>query len=154
MMVVPQSIAYATGIALLPAQYGLYSSFIGIWVYTLLGTSKDISVGPVAIISLVVASNAGVDPVTHLTSIPDAIFLAFFAGIIQLGLGLLHLGLASRAATAPLTRAAGVIVDFISETVISAFITGAAMTIFAGQIKVGCCDHGARRSYPCRASWR
>ena len=37
---------------LLTLQYGLYSSFIGCFVYTFLGTSKDVSLGPTAILSL------------------------------------------------------------------------------------------------------
>ena len=44
MMLVPQGIAYASGIALLPPQYGLYASFVGLLVYAVLGTSKDLSV--------------------------------------------------------------------------------------------------------------
>ena len=58
-MVVPQSLAYAANIADLPARYGLYSSYIGVIVYGLLGTSKDITLGPTAIMSKVVEESSG-----------------------------------------------------------------------------------------------
>mgnify|MGYP000164778163 CR=1 FL=1 len=59
LMVVPQALAYAT-IANLPYEYGLFSSFMGVFVYCLLGTSRDVSVGPTAIVSLLVAVEAQV----------------------------------------------------------------------------------------------
>ena len=51
--VIPQSLAYAN-LAGLPVQYGLYSSFMGVFLYTILGTSKDVTLGPTAIMSLIV----------------------------------------------------------------------------------------------------
>ena len=53
-MLVPQGMAYAL-VATLPPQYGLYSATVPIVVYAILGTSRQLSVGPVAIISLLVA---------------------------------------------------------------------------------------------------
>lgn len=41
---IPQGIAYAI-VAGLPAQYGLYSGFIGCFVYLIFGSSKDITIG-------------------------------------------------------------------------------------------------------------
>jgi MFS superfamily sulfate permease-like transporter len=71
-------------------QYGLYSSFIGLLVYMLLGTAKDITLGPTAIMSLMVSSQAvGSDGTTDVSY---AIFLAFFSGLIQFAMGLFHLG--------------------------------------------------------------
>lgn len=67
------------------AQYGLYSSFVGCFVYCLLGTSKDVTLGPTAIMSLLVSSYAFHDPAY-------ATLLAFLSGCIQLAMGLLHLG--------------------------------------------------------------
>jgi sodium-independent sulfate anion transporter 11 len=58
-MVVPQSLAYAASLAGLPIQYGLYSSYIGLFVYMFFGTSKDITLGPTAIMSLLVSKEAG-----------------------------------------------------------------------------------------------
>ncbi|XP_037899592.1 sodium-independent sulfate anion transporter-like, partial [Glossina fuscipes] len=48
---IPQAIAYATVAGLLP-QYGLYSAFMGCFVYIIFGTCKDITVGPTAITAL------------------------------------------------------------------------------------------------------
>ena len=90
MMLVPQGIAYAHSIAGLPSQYGLYASFIGLLVYAVLGTSKDLSVGPTSILALLVATAAAENGVT---SIDDTLFLAFFSGCIQLLMGLLRLGM-------------------------------------------------------------
>ena len=53
MTVIPQGLAYA-GVAGLPPQYGLYSAFMGCFVYVFLGTAKDITFGPTAIMSLMV----------------------------------------------------------------------------------------------------
>ena len=70
-------------------QYGLYSSFVGCFVYAMLGTSKDIAIGPVAIISLLVSSFA-------LSPIPGdatyAIIVSLVSGAIQLLIGFLHIG--------------------------------------------------------------
>ncbi|XP_055509844.1 sodium-independent sulfate anion transporter [Leucoraja erinacea] len=110
--VVPQALAYAE-IAGLPVQYGLYSSFIGCFVYCLLGTSKDITLGPTAIMSLLVSTYGRHDPVY-------AVLLAFLCGCIQLALGALRLGF---------------LVDFISFPVINGFTSAAAITIGFGQLK-------------------
>ena len=59
LMVVPQALAYAV-IAELPYEYGLFSSFGGVLVYAVLGMSKDVTVGPTAIMSLLVATEARV----------------------------------------------------------------------------------------------
>jgi len=70
-------------------QYGLYSSFICCFVYAVLGTSKDIAVGPVAIVSLLVSSFA-------LSPIPGdatyAVIVSMLGGAIQVLIGLLHVG--------------------------------------------------------------
>lgn len=71
--------------AFVPAQYGLYSSFVGCFVYCFLGTAKDVTLGPTAIMSLLVSSYAFHDPVY-------AVLLTFLSGCIQLAMGLLHLG--------------------------------------------------------------
>ncbi|XP_078257525.1 sodium-independent sulfate anion transporter [Rhinoraja longicauda] len=110
--VVPQALAYAE-IAGLPVQYGLYSSFVGCFVYCLLGTSKDITLGPTAIMSLLVSTYGRHDPAY-------AVLLAFLCGCIQLALGVLRLGF---------------LVDFISFPVINGFTSAAAITIAFGQLK-------------------
>ena len=83
---IPQGIAYAE-VASLDLQYGLYSGFMGCFVYFLFGSCKDITIGPTAIMALMVqvhVSNLG----------PDfAILTAFLSGCIILLLGLLNLGM-------------------------------------------------------------
>ncbi|XP_077979767.1 sodium-independent sulfate anion transporter-like [Glandiceps talaboti] len=117
--VIPQGLAYAT-VAKLPLQYGLYSAFMGCFVYCFLGTAKDITLGPTAIMSLMVSQFGG--PVdSHGYHDPMyAILLTFICGCIQLGMGLVHLGF---------------LVNFISYPVISGFTTAAAITIGFGQVK-------------------
>ncbi|XP_039595140.1 sodium-independent sulfate anion transporter isoform X1 [Polypterus senegalus] len=110
--VVPQALAYAE-VAGLPVQYGLYSSFMGCFVYCVLGTSKDITLGPTAIMSLLCASYIDHDPVY-------AVLLTFLCGIIQCVTGILHLGF---------------LLDFISFPVLKGFICAAAITIGFGQVK-------------------
>ncbi|XP_060108078.1 sodium-independent sulfate anion transporter-like [Heteronotia binoei] len=105
--VVPQALAYAE-VAGLPMQFGLYSSFMGCFIYCLLGTAKDVTLGPTAIMSLLVSSYAFHDPAY-------AILLTFLSGCIQLLMGLLQLGF---------------LLDFISYPVIKGFTSAAAVTIF------------------------
>ena len=86
----PQALAYGQQ-AGLPSAYGLYSSFTPPISYTFLGTSKDITNGPTAIMSTLIASFAKAPPEANLTLNPQyeggssptqAILLAFFAGIV------------------------------------------------------------------------
>mgnify|MGYP000330109591 FL=1 len=50
LVLVPQSMSYAN-IAGLAPQFGLYSSFVGVVIYALFATSKDVTIGPVAVMS-------------------------------------------------------------------------------------------------------
>ncbi|KAG5279127.1 hypothetical protein AALO_G00106430 [Alosa alosa] len=109
---VPQALAYAE-VAGLPVQYGLYSAFMGGFMYCVLGTSKDVTLGPTAIMSLLCAFYIGGDPVY-------AVLLSFLCGLIQVSLALLRLGF---------------LLDFISYPVIKGFTSAAAVTIGFGQIK-------------------
>ncbi|EDQ89093.1 uncharacterized protein MONBRDRAFT_25685 [Monosiga brevicollis MX1] len=128
-MVVPQALAYAS-IAGLPSQYGLYASFMGCFVYVLLGSSKDITLGPTAIMSLLTAKSS--QQVGGVTVPAHAIFLSFMAGVFQVGMGILRLGF---------------LVDFISFPVINGFTTSAAITIGFGQVKSLFGLHGVRRPF-------
>jgi len=113
LMVVPQGLAYAL-IAGLPPQYGLYSAFMGCFVYCLFGTSKDITIGPTAIMSLIVSAYGRPEIPAYV------IILTLFSGIIQLAMGLLRLGF---------------VVNFISIPVVSGFTSSAAIIIAIGQLK-------------------
>ncbi|KAL2218755.1 sulfate transporter family-domain-containing protein [Thermoascus aurantiacus ATCC 26904] len=119
-VVVPQGMAYAK-LAELPVQFGLYSSFMGVLIYWLFATSKDITIGPVAVMSSLVG-----DVVIRVQAkLPDveahviASALAVVAGGIVTFIGLIRCGW---------------IVDFIPLTAISAFMTGSAINIAAGQV--------------------
>lgn len=68
-----------------PQQYGLYSAFMGCFVYLFLGTSRDVTLGPTAIMSLLVSFYTFREPAY-------AVLLAFLSGCIQLAMGFLHLG--------------------------------------------------------------
>ena len=120
-VMVPQSMSYAK-IATLPVQYGLYSSFVGVFMYCFFATSKDVNIGPVAVMSLqtahVIATIQAAHP--HEWSAPlIATTLAFFCGIITLGIGILRLGF---------------VVEFIPVPAIAGFMTGSAITIAIGQV--------------------
>ena len=119
-VVVPQGMAYAM-LAKLDPQYGLYSSFMGVMLYWLLGTSKDISIGPVAVLSTLVGNvvNAVNETETELSSHAIASALSIVSGAIVLLIGLLRWGW---------------IVDLISITCLSAFMTGSAIAIAASQL--------------------
>lgn len=66
-------------------QYGLYSAFMGGFIYTLLGTSKDVTLGPTAIMSLLCFSVVGGQP-------NRAVLLSLLCGLIQTVMALLRLG--------------------------------------------------------------
>ncbi|ORY08217.1 sulfate permease-like protein [Clohesyomyces aquaticus] len=119
-VVVPQSMAYAK-LANLPVEFGLYSSFMGVLIYWFFATSKDITIGPVAVLSTV-TGNVVISASKKLPGVaPDLIAssLAIIAGSIVLFLGLARLGW---------------VVEFITLAAISAFMTGSAISILVGQI--------------------
>ncbi|KAJ7694136.1 sulfate permease [Mycena rosella] len=121
MVLVPQSMSYAQ-IATLPTQYGLYSSFVGVTVYCLFATSKDVSIGPVAVVSLIMSQIIGRVTKAHPGQWqgPEiATTVAFISGFIVLGVGLLRIGW---------------IVEFIPAPAVSGFMTGSAISIAAGQV--------------------
>jgi sulfate permease, SulP family len=119
-MLVPQGMAYA-GIAGLPPVYGLYAALLPPLIYAVLGTSRQLAVGPVAMDSLLVA--AGVSALASAGSekyLALAFLLAFLMGLVQLLLGILRLGF---------------LVNFLSRPVISGFTSGAAVIIAFSQLK-------------------
>ncbi|KAF2204637.1 sulfate permease [Delitschia confertaspora ATCC 74209] len=119
-VVVPQSMAYAK-LAQLPAEFGLYSSFMGVLIYWFFATSKDITIGPVAVLSTV-TGNVVLNVADKLPDIPADIVassLAIIGGAIVLFLGLIRLGW---------------VVEFITLAAISAFMTGSAINIAVGQV--------------------
>ncbi|KAI4731455.1 sulfate permease [Aureobasidium sp. EXF-10728] len=118
-VVVPQGMAYAK-LAELPVEYGLYSSFMGVLIYWFFATSKDITIGPVAVMSTIVG-NVVLEASKHgkYEGHVIASALSIIVGAIVCFLGLARLGW---------------LVDFISLTSISAFMTGSAINICVGQV--------------------
>ena len=116
---IPVSLAYAT-LAGLPPQYGIYGYLIGGFFYALLGTGKQLAIGPTSAISLLIGStiaNLANGDVQRWTDIASLTALVF----------------AGMAILAYLLRLSGII-NFISETVLVGFKAGAAITIGLTQL--------------------
>ncbi|KAG4382848.1 hypothetical protein AAZX31_14G158100 [Glycine max] len=119
---IPQDIGYAK-LANLDPQYGLYSSFIPPLIYAVMGSSRDIAIGPVAVVSLLLGTllQSEIDPIANPVDYRRLAFTAtFFAGITQATLGILRLGF---------------LIDFLSHAAIVGFMGGAAITITLQQLK-------------------
>ena len=120
-MLIPQGIAYAM-IAGLPPVYGLYAAIFPQLIYALMGSSRQLAVGPVAMDSLLVATALNtmtiIDP-NHYISL--AIFLALLMGLIQIFLGLMKFGF---------------LVNFLSKPVINGFTSAAATIIGLSQLNL------------------
>ncbi len=119
-MLIPQSLAYAL-LAGLPAEMGLYASILPLIVYALLGSSRTLSVGPVAVVSLMtamavgkIAESGGADYASA------AIALAAISGVMLLVMGVLRFGF---------------LANFLSHPVVSGFITASAIVIGLGQVR-------------------
>ena len=95
--VIPQGIGYAP-LAGLPLQYGLYASIVPGFVYCLLGTTKQSTVGPTAVNFLMTYKYAGGVPY-------KAITLAFWSGLIEILAGLCNLGFLLQFVSGPVTSA-------------------------------------------------
>lgn len=119
-MLIPQGMAYAL-LAGLPPQQGLYASVLPLLLYGLLGTSRYLAVGPVAIVSLLTASSVGAFAAEgsgeYLTL---ALTLAFLVAVIQTGMGFLRVGF---------------LVNFLSHPVLVGFSAAAAIVIGFSQVK-------------------
>ena len=118
LVLIPQSMANAQ-LAGLPPQIGLYSAFLIPIVAALFGSSRQLQNGPVAIISLMTAAALIPLNLSAEQYIAYAAMLAILAGIMQLVLGFLRLG---------------IMVDFLSHPVVIGFINAAAIVISSLQI--------------------
>ena len=118
-LLVPQGIAYAI-LAGLPPQLGLYASILPPVVYALLGTSRTLSVGPVSIAAIMIASSLTSPEVSALGHpLQSALMLSAESGIIMLIMALLRMGS---------------LVNFISHPVLAGFTSGAALLIIGNQL--------------------
>ena len=119
-MLIPQGMAYAL-LAGLPAQYGLYASIVPLLIYGLLGTSRHLAVGPVAIVSLLTAAGVGTLAAEGSGQyLQLAITLAFLVGIFQTLMGVLRIGF---------------LVNFLSHPVLVGFSSAAAIVIGFSQVR-------------------
>lgn len=119
-MLIPQGMAYAL-IAGLPPIYGLYAALVPLVVYALFGTSRQLAVGPVAMVSLLVAAGvaplAGDDVALYVTL---ALTLSLMVGALQFFLGVARFGF---------------LTNFLSHPVLSGFTSAAALIIGLNQLK-------------------
>lgn len=119
-MLIPQGMAYAV-LAGLPPLTGLYSALIPPLIYALFGTSRQMSVGPVAMDSLLVGVSVGAVAQSGTSEyLSAALLLAFMVGVIQLLFGLLRMGF---------------LANLLSGPVVSGFTSAAALIIGLSQIK-------------------
>lgn len=116
---IPVSLAYAT-LAGLPPQYGIYGYLIGGLFYALLGTSKQLAIGPTSAISLLIGTTIADMANGDLQRWAD---IASLTALVFAGMAIL----------AYLLRLSGII-NFISETVLVGFKAGAAITIGLTQL--------------------
>jgi len=119
-MLVPQGMAYSM-LAGMPPIYGLYASIIPIIIYAIFGTSRQLAVGPVAMVAILIST--GVGQLADLGSseyIGLTILLALMVGLIQFVMGIFRLGF---------------IVNFLSHPVIAGFTSAAALIIGFSQLK-------------------
>lgn len=131
-MIIPQSMSYAK-LAGLPVQFGLYSSLMPIYAYAMFGSSRQLGVGPVAIVSLLLATglthfleNEGITPENTSDEEYQQIYTtlalqtSFLVGLVYIVMGLLRLGF---------------VTIFLSHAVVSGFTSGAAIIIGLSQLK-------------------
>nr|KAF6476204.1 solute carrier family 26 member 6 [Rousettus aegyptiacus] len=134
-MQLPQGLAYAL-LAGLPPVFGLYSSFYPVFIYFLFGTSRHISVGTFAVMSVMVGSvteslypdeaflqdlNSTVNHMARdAARVQLASALSVLVGLFQVGLGLVHFGF---------------VVTYLSEPLVRGYTTAASVQVFVSQLK-------------------
>ncbi len=117
-LLVPQGIAYAM-LAGLPPQAGLYASILPPMVYALMGTSRTLSVGPVSVAAIMIASALSAPEIRSFQDpVGNALVLAAETGLILALMSWLRMGL---------------LVNFISHPVLRGFTSGAALLIIFSQ---------------------
>ncbi|WP_157972941.1 SulP family inorganic anion transporter [Aureibaculum luteum] len=119
-ILIPQGIAYSI-IAGLPPIYGLYTALIPQLIYTIFGTSKQLSTGPTALDSLIIASGVSTLAIVGTDNyITTVLLLTIMVGVLQFLVGIFRLGF---------------IVNFLSRPVLTGFVSAAAIIIAFSQLK-------------------
>lgn len=126
-MIVPQAMSYAS-LAGLESIYGLYAGLVPVFAYAIFGSSRQLAVGPVALVSLLVSNvlsqivdieeDQSDEAIQYYSEL--AILLALMVGVIECLMGILRLGW---------------LIRFISHTVISGFTSASAIVIALSQCK-------------------
>ena len=118
---IPEAIAYAS-LAGLPPEAGLYSAMIGLLVYVIFGTSRQLSMGPTSALSILIGSTLGSLLIVNAGQYAlIASLLAIMVGVFALISWMLRLGF---------------IVRYISKTVLTGFVAGLALFIASGQLPI------------------
>ncbi len=118
-LLVPQGIAFAL-LAGLPPQFGLYASILPPLIYAVLGTSRTLSVGPVSIAAIMIASTLNLPEVKALGNpLQSAVILSAESGAILALMAICRMG---------------GLVNFISHPVLTGFTSGAALLIIGSQL--------------------
>lgn len=118
-LLVPQGIAYAL-LAGLPPEFGLYASILPPLFYAFLGTSRTMSVGPVAVAAIMIAAALTSPEVSELGNpAQSAVILSAQTGIIMLLMAICRMG---------------GLVNFISHPVLTGFTSGASLLIIISQL--------------------
>uniref|UniRef100_A0A8D1LGG8 STAS domain-containing protein n=1 Tax=Sus scrofa TaxID=9823 RepID=A0A8D1LGG8_PIG len=129
---VPQGMAFAL-LTSVPPVFGLYTSFFPVLIYTLLGTGRHLSTGTFAVLSLMTGSAVErlvPEPLERNLSaiereqldaqrVGAAAAMAFGSGALMLGMFALQLG---------------VLATFLSEPVVKALTSGAALHVLVSQL--------------------
>ncbi|XP_048462261.1 solute carrier family 26 member 6 [Rhincodon typus] len=137
----PQSMAYAL-LAAVPPVYGLYTSFFPVLIYFIFGTSRHVSVGSFAVLSVMLGTiteriapdedfvissqnntNGTVDidiEARDLMRVKAATMVTFLCGIFQIMLGLIRFGF---------------VVTYLSDPLVRGYTTGAAVHVLVSQLK-------------------
>lgn len=120
MLLIPQSLAYAM-LAGVPPEVGLYSSILPLVLYAVFGTSTSLSVGPVAVASLMTATSlAAIAEQGSASYLTGAITLALLSGVMLVIMGVMKLGM---------------VTNLLSHSVISGFISASGIIIALSQLK-------------------
>ena len=118
LVIIPQSMAYAQ-LAGLGPQYGLYASFFPVMIAAIMGSSRQLSTGPVAVVSLLTAAALGELVIDASSYALYAALLALIVGLFQFSLGILRMGF---------------VTNFVSYPVVSGFTNAAAIIIATSQL--------------------
>lgn len=120
-MLIPQGMSYAL-VAELPPIYGLYSALIPLALYCFFGTSAELSVGPTAMVSLLIPEAAGTIAEKGTPEyVQAALLVSAISGVLMIGGSLLHVGF--------------ILENLLSHPVLSGFTSGAAIIIMGSQLK-------------------